>query len=124
MILTVGAHTFRLATMLDTCNPVWDNNNVFHFPVEVVQGQELLMEFYDDDSRKGDEFLGRAKIQTNIVAQRGHIQSRWIDLTDGESGGQGRVQVSLSWLQVSRDSEVVRRCENHDNAKGSRPSLH
>ena len=45
------------------------------------------------------------------------FQSRWIDLTDGERG-QGQVQVSLSWLKVTGDSEVVRKCENHDNAKG------
>ena len=57
-----------------TCNPKWETNNVFDFPIEVVHGQELLMEFYDDDSRKDDEFMGRAKIQTNLVAQRGHIE--------------------------------------------------
>ena len=74
VILTVGAHTFKLDTMLDTCNPVWEKNNVFDFPIEVVQGQELLMEFYDDDARQDDEFMGRAKIQTNIVAERGHIE--------------------------------------------------
>ena len=76
VILTVGAHTFRLPTVLDTCNPVWDKDNVFDFPIEVVHGQELLMEFYDDDSRKDDEFMGRAKIQTNLVAERGHIEVR------------------------------------------------
>ena len=74
VILTVGAHTFRMPTMMDTCNPKWETNNVFDFPIEVVHGQELLMEFYDDDSRKDDEFMGRAKIQTNLVAQRGHIE--------------------------------------------------
>ena len=74
VILTVGAHTFKMDTMLDTVNPVWEKNNVFDFPIEVVQGQELLMEFYDDDARQDDEFMGRAKIQTNIVAERGHIE--------------------------------------------------
>ena len=54
---------------------------------QVVQGQELNIEFYDDDDRsvekdaslsvcfysRSDEVLGRAKIQTSLVAQRGHI---------------------------------------------------
>ena len=74
MILTVGAHTHRMDSMRDTCDPVWSKDNVFDFPIEVVHGQELLMEFYDDDSRKDDEFMGRAKIQTNLVAERGHIE--------------------------------------------------
>ena len=37
-----------------------------------MDGQELFIEFYDDDN-KDDEFLGRAKIQTSLVAMRGHI---------------------------------------------------
>ena len=39
---------------------------------------------------------------------------------DGD-GGQGQVQVSLSWLKVTRDSEPVKtaaKLENNDNAKG------
>ena len=40
--------------------------------LQVVDGQELFIEFYDDDN-KDDEFLGRAKIQTSLVAMRGHI---------------------------------------------------
>ena len=35
VILTVGAHTFKLDTKLDTLNPVWEKNNVFDFPIEV-----------------------------------------------------------------------------------------
>ena len=58
----------------DTCDPVWERDNVFDFPIEVVQGQELLLEFYDDDDRRDDEFMGRAKIQTSVVAERGHIE--------------------------------------------------
>ena len=53
---------------------MWERDNVFDFPIEVVQGQELLLEFYDDDDRKDDEFMGRAKIQTSVVAERGHIE--------------------------------------------------
>ena len=41
----------RVPTVRDSCNPVWEENNVFDFPIEVVQGQELLLELYDDDDR-------------------------------------------------------------------------
>ena len=46
--------------MRDSCNPVWEENNVFDFPIEVVQGQELLLELYDDDDR-GGAILGRPR---------------------------------------------------------------
>ena len=74
VILTVGAHTHRMDSMRDTCDPVWSKDNVFDFPIEVVQGQELVLEFYDDDDRRDDEFMGRARIHTNVVAERGHIE--------------------------------------------------
>ena len=40
----------------DTCDPVWERDNVYDFPIEVVQGQELLLEFYDDDDRSVSEY--------------------------------------------------------------------
>ena len=44
----------------DTCDPVWERDNVFDFPIEVVQGQELLLEFYDDDDRSVREHVQRS----------------------------------------------------------------
>lgn len=108
-MLTVGATSHRAATIRDNLNPEW--NDHFDFPIEVVQGQELNIEFYDDDDRKDDEFLGRAKIQTSLVAQRGHIEGYWVDLVESDKDSdkeQGSVQVSLTWLPVTMDPEVVR----------------
>merc|ERR1712106_767797 len=118
VILTVGAHTQRVPTITDSCNPHWDHT--YDFPIEVVQGQELLLEFYDDDDRQDDQFLGRAKIQTSVVAARGFIEGYWVDLVDTESG---KVQVTLSWLPVIDDSSVVKTAAKHakpndDSAKG------
>jgi len=107
-ILTVGAATApRTPTIRDNVNPVW--NMHFDFPIEVVDGQELFIEFYDDDN-KDDEFLGRAKIQTSLVAMRGHIESYWVNLVDTD---QGSVQVSLTWLPVTDDRDVVKECAKH-----------
>jgi len=117
VIMTVGAHTHRVPTIMDSCNPHWDHTH--DFPIEVVQGQELLLEFYDDDN-KDDEFLGRAKIQTSVVAERGFIEGYWVDLVDTESG---KVQVTLSWLPVIADSSAVKTAAKHagvndDSTKG------
>jgi len=118
IIMTVGAHTHRVPTINDTLNPHWDLT--YDFPIDVVEGQELLLEFYDDDDRQDDEFLGRAKIQTSVVADRGYIEGYWVDLVDTESG---KVQVTLSWLPVIDDSSVVKTAAKHakpndDSAKG------
>ena len=73
----------------------------------------MFIEFYDDDN-KDDEFLGRAKIQTSLVAMRGHIgekvlfaemkreltfsfsESHWVNLVDAD---QGSVQVRRFFLR-------------------------
>jgi len=119
VLMTVGAHTHKVPTKRDTCDPVWERDNVFDFPIEVVQGQELLLEFYDDDDRKDDEFMGRAKIQTSVVAERGHVEGCWIELRDTEHG---KVMVDLSWLPVTGDREVIRAASRasgaEDNTKG------
>ena len=44
------------------------------------------MEFYDEDDRRDDEFLGRATVQTGAVADRGHIDGFWVDLEECKSG--------------------------------------
>eukprot|EP00092_Neocalanus_flemingeri_P021078 GFUD01022838.1.p1 GENE.GFUD01022838.1~~GFUD01022838.1.p1 ORF type:complete len:586 (+),score=158.29 GFUD01022838.1:255-1760(+) len=103
VIMTVGAHTHRFPTIMDTFNPHWDLT--YDFPIEVIQGQELLIEVYDEDDRQDDEFLGRAKIQTSVVAERGFLEGYWVELDEIACG---KVQVDLSWLPVTADSSVVK----------------
>ena len=112
--IAVGAHTHRVPTITDTCDPEW--NLTYDFPIEVVVGQELLLEFYDDDDRKDDEFLGRAKVQTSVVAQRGVIEGYWVDLVDTESG---KVQVTLTWLPVVSDVGLVKAAAKSANPDDS-----
>ena len=47
-----------------------------------------------------DEFLGRATVQTNVVATKGEIREMWVELEDVETG---RALLSLSWLETSKD---------------------
>ena len=69
-----------------------------------------MLEFYDEDDRQDDEFLGRAKIQTSVVAERGYIEGYWVDLVDTVSG---KVQVTLSWLPVIDDTSRLKKAAKH-----------
>lgn len=105
-LLTVGATVHTVPVRKSTLDPSWELE--YDFPIEVVHGQQLIMEFFDDDKGPGrdDEFLGRATVQTSVVADRGTIEKTWIDLEECDSG---KVQLSLSWLPITRDPSVVKR---------------
>jgi len=113
-ILTVGAKTYQTPTKNNTCDPIW--NLTYDFPIEVVHGQEFMLEFFDEDDRRDDEFLGRTTVQTGAVSERGSIEGFWIDLEECDTG---KAQVSLSWLPVTSDPKVVR-----GNAKQAGDSEH
>ena len=106
-VLKLGPHSRRLPTRIDTANPSW---NITHdFPVEHVEGQQLLIELFDDYVGQ-DEFLGRVFVQTSVVAREEVIEDHWMHLEENEDGDQvsGQVKVSLSWLSVVVDSEFVK----------------
>ena len=46
---------------------------VRYFSVQVVKGQQLTLEVFDHDDPGDDEFLGRATVQTSVVAARGKV---------------------------------------------------
>ena len=91
--ITVGAKTVETKRINNTVNPKW--NHVAEFPIEVcickftisvfaasstvihtiqvVKGQQLTLEVFDHDDPGDDEFLGRATVQTSVVAARGKV---------------------------------------------------
>jgi Ca2+-dependent lipid-binding protein len=101
--LTVGSRKHTSERIDNTVNPEW-NNFVADFPIEVVRGQELLIELFDHDDNREDEPLGRATVATGLVADKGQISDMWVDLEDVKSG---RALLSLSWLQVTSDQEDI-----------------
>jgi len=110
-ILTVGASTYKTSVISNNCNPVWDET--YDFPVEVVHGQEFMMEFFDNDDGYDDEFLGRATVRTAAVADRGEINGFWVDLEECTTG---KAQISLKWLPVTRNQSIVKEiAEASDN---------
>ena len=75
-------------------------------PVQVVSGQQLTLELFDHDDTGDDEFLGRATVQTNVVAAKGEINEMWVELEDIASG---RALMSLQWLECSKDLDDLER---------------
>ena len=51
-----------------------------------------------------DEFLGRATIDTSVVAEKGEINNMWANLEDVPNG---KILMSLSWLTTTKDKSVL-----------------
>ena len=66
--LSVGTRKMKTEKISNTTNPEW--NFVADFPIEVVYGQQLILEVYDHDDPGEDESLGRATIATGLVADK------------------------------------------------------
>jgi len=47
---------------------------------------------------RDDEFLGRATVQTSVVAERGHIEGMWVDLEECQSG-KAKVPFNIQYIQ-------------------------
>ena len=101
--LSVGSRRVKSERIDNTVNPEWDNF-VGDFPIEVVRGQELLLELFDHDDNKEDEPLGHATVATGLVADKGQISDMWVDL---EGAKTGRALLSLSWLEVTNEREDI-----------------
>ncbi|QQP49966.1 Extended synaptotagminlike protein 2a [Caligus rogercresseyi] len=93
-----------------------------NFPIEVVEGQELLIEVWDHDDPGENEFLGRASIQAEVVAEKGELNNIWVDLEDISSG---KIQLSLSWMEATTDTSFLRGHREEaisTSAKAKKPS--
>ena len=103
--LSVGSIHFTSNVIQNDLNPEWKGENEFKvdFPIEIFGGQELIIELFDDDHVKDDP-LGYATIAASTVAHRKQIKKMWVNLENAETG---RVQLSLSWFEVSNDKEEI-----------------
>uniref|UniRef100_A0A915HL66 C2 domain-containing protein n=1 Tax=Romanomermis culicivorax TaxID=13658 RepID=A0A915HL66_ROMCU len=94
---SVGAQGFRTKTIDNTLNPIW--NEIFEAVVDQAFGQKLLVETYDDDVGKNDDFLGRTSIDLGTVKDRGEIDE-WYAL---EGVKHGEIHLSITWLRLTTD---------------------
>ena len=104
--LSVGSMHFTSKIIWNDLNPEWKGKNEFKvdFPIEIFGGQELIIELFDHDHVK-DDALGYATIAASTVVHRKQINKMWVNLENAETG---RVQLSLSWFEVSNDNEEIK----------------
>jgi len=112
-IINVGARQKRSKTISNTLNPKW--KETFDFPVEIVIGQKVILEIFDDDVM-GDDFLGRLDIECSMVAGVSKILEKSFELEDKEysSGNRnsrdstlGKTKLSLQWYQITKNDLSV-----------------
>ncbi|XP_069472713.1 extended synaptotagmin-3 [Ambystoma mexicanum] len=92
-VARVGNQKFRSKTIKENLNPTW--NEKFEFVVHEVPGQDLEMDFYDEDPDK-DDFLGSLLICLEGV-MKDRVVDEWFPLSDIESG---QVHLKLEWQSL------------------------
>uniref|UniRef100_A0A336MS91 CSON005702 protein n=1 Tax=Culicoides sonorensis TaxID=179676 RepID=A0A336MS91_CULSO len=96
-IISVGAQQFRTEIITNTVNPKWDywcEANVY-----AGSGQTLLVQLYDRDDAKDDEFMGSATIEISTIVQKGEFDT-WLEL---ENAKHGSIHLRMSWMTLSKD---------------------
>ncbi|EEB18657.1 conserved hypothetical protein [Pediculus humanus corporis] len=101
-IITVGAQTFKTKIIDNTVNPKWDY--WCEFKVEDINGQKIDVILRDHDNTGKDENLGRATLEINRVAKRGHLDT-WITL---EQAKHGIVHLRMTWFKLSSNIEDLK----------------
>ncbi|XP_043968050.1 extended synaptotagmin-1 [Gambusia affinis] len=118
-VLRVGTQIFTSHHVDSNLNPQW--REMYEVIVHEVPGQELEVEVFDKDPDQ-DDFLGRAKIDLDIV-KKARIVDDWFNLRDV---GSGSVHLRLEWLSLlssaDRLSEVVQKNQNLTAKTADAPS--
>lgn len=108
-VLRVGTQIFTSHHVDSNLNPQW--REMYEVIVHEVPGQELEVEVFDKDPDQ-DDFLGRAKVDFDIV-KKARVVDDWFNLKDVPSGS---VHLRLEWLSLlssaDRLSEVIQKNQN------------
>ncbi len=65
--------------------------------------------------------MGRATVQTGVVASKGQITDMWVELEDVTSG---KVLLDLSWLEATTDKSHLDTWTTRDEQKLAKCILH
>ncbi|XP_040914852.1 extended synaptotagmin-1 [Toxotes jaculatrix] len=118
-VLRVGTQIFTSHHVDSNLNPQW--REMYEVIVHEVPGQELEVEVFDKDPDQ-DDFLGRAKVDLDIV-KKARVVDDWFNLRDVPSGS---VHLRLEWLSLlssaDRLSEVIQKNENLTSKTAEPPS--
>nr|XP_006815868.1 PREDICTED: extended synaptotagmin-2-A-like [Saccoglossus kowalevskii] len=71
--------------------------------VDVPQGQELIVELWDEDTSSKDESLGNLTVDIETIVQKGFIDT-WLPLDDAKSG---QLHLKLVWLTLSDQVDAL-----------------
>ncbi|XP_051913933.1 extended synaptotagmin-1 [Hippocampus zosterae] len=118
-VLRVGTQIFTSHHVDSNLNPQW--REMYEVIVHEVPGQELEVEVFDKDPDQ-DDFLGRVKVDLDIVKQA-RVVDDWFNLKDVPSGS---VHLRLEWLSLlssaDRLTEVIQRNQNLTSKTTDPPS--
>lgn len=118
-VLRVGTQIFTSHHVDSNLNPQW--REMYEVIVHEVPGQELEVEVFDKDPDQ-DDFLGRAKVDLDIV-KKARVVDDWFNLKDVTSGS---VHLRLEWLSLlssaDRLSEVIQKNQNLTSKTADPPS--
>ncbi|XP_061630333.1 extended synaptotagmin-1 [Phyllopteryx taeniolatus] len=118
-VLRVGTQIFTSHHVDSNLNPQW--REMYEVIVHEVPGQELEVEVFDKDPDQ-DDFLGRVKVDLDIVKQA-RVVDDWFNLRDVPSGS---VHLRLEWLSLlssgDRLTEVIQRNQNMTSKTADPPS--
>ncbi|XP_054635762.1 extended synaptotagmin-1 isoform X2 [Dunckerocampus dactyliophorus] len=118
-VLRVGTQIFTSHHVDSNLNPQW--REMYEVIVHEVPGQELEVEVFDKDPDQ-DDFLGRLKVDLDIVKQA-RVVDDWFNLRDVPSGS---VHLRLEWLSLlssaDRLTEVIQRNQNLTTKTAEPPS--
>ncbi|KAM3617703.1 uncharacterized protein V6R79_009942 [Siganus canaliculatus] len=118
-VLRVGTQIFTSHHVDSNLNPQW--REMYEVIVHEVPGQELEVEVFDKDPDQ-DDFLGRAKVDLDIV-KKARVVDDWFNLRDVPSGS---VHLRLEWLSLlpsaDRLSEVIQKNQDLTSKTAEPPS--
>ncbi|XP_057685550.1 extended synaptotagmin-1 [Corythoichthys intestinalis] len=118
-VIRVGTQIFTSHHVDSNLNPQW--REMYEVIVHEVPGQELEVEVFDKDPDQ-DDFLGRVKVDLDIVKQA-RVVDDWFNLRDVPSGS---VHLRLEWLSLlssaDRLTEVIQRNQNLTSKTADPPS--
>ncbi|XP_022597433.1 extended synaptotagmin-1-like [Seriola dumerili] len=118
-VLRVGTQIFTSHHVDSNLHPQW--REMYEVIVHEVPGQELEVEVFDKDPDQ-DDFLGRAKVDLDIV-KKARVVDDWFNLRDVSTGS---VHLRLEWLSLlssaDRLSEVIQKNQNLTSKTADPPS--
>lgn len=97
-VLTLGANR-RKTSKKDGKSPRWDE--VFMYPMDLPDEQELKIELFDSDKLSEDDFLGETLMEVGEVAEKKGGKD-WYKLGGVETGW---IHLETAWLVTTADAQ-------------------